>query len=38
MAGLDPAIHAFAIEAKIRGCPALRPGMTGKLYDVSHGR
>jgi uncharacterized protein DUF3597 len=29
MAGLDPAIHVFTdFDATIRGCPALRPGMT----------
>jgi hypothetical protein len=29
MAGLVPAIHAFAYGiTEIRGCPALRPGMT----------
>jgi hypothetical protein len=30
MAGLVPAIHVFVSRMEIRGCPALRPGMTVK--------
>ena len=29
MAGLVPAIHVLICRTEIRGCPALRPGMTG---------
>jgi ribosome-binding factor A len=31
MAGLVPAIHDFDPSEEIRGCPALRPGMTNEL-------
>src|SRR6266571_5350619 len=31
MAGLLPAIHVFELLAIIRGCPALRPGMTSQF-------
>jgi hypothetical protein len=40
MAGLVPAIHAFDAWHEIRGCPAIRPGMTGdylKLRVNRHG-
>ena len=31
MAGLVPAIHVSTLRAEIRGCPALRPGMTANF-------